>query len=184
MQGNDYGSVRWHYIFFCIMFILTGLTIVASSGNLLILHFVETNSKRSQHERYAMEERRRQQVRVVGDVISSNGRFITLDDEDDARAILTPAGAQRLAMVHSSSNLSLCSCRGHSAFSFCIPVLCKTRFKRKQQQPSTVNSFRQAFAKIANYDATDIAAGNSRHATLAKRTGRQRRVSQIASPPG
>ena len=146
MQKNDYGTFDWLYILFCIMFILTGLTIVASSGNLLILHFVETNSKRSQHERYEMEERRRQQVRVVGDVISSNGRFITLDDDDDARTMLSPMGAQRLTMGHSSSNLSLCSCRGHSSFSFCIPILCKKKFKRKQQPPTT-NSSKQPFAK-------------------------------------
>jgi hypothetical protein len=145
MQKSDYGSIGWLYILFCIMFILTGLTIVASSGNLLILHFVETNTKRSQHERYEMEERRRQQVRVVGDVISSNGRFITLDDEDDARTMLSPIGAQRLTMGHSSSNLSLCSCRGHSSFSFCIPILCKKKFKRKQQP--TTNSSKLSLAK-------------------------------------
>ena len=67
MQKRDYESFSWFYILFCIMFILTGLTIVASSGNLLILRFVESNTKRTQHERYEMEERRRQQVRVVGD---------------------------------------------------------------------------------------------------------------------
>lgn len=147
MQRSDYGNIDWLYALFCIMFILTGLTIVASSGNLLILHFVETNSKRSRHERLEMEERRRQQVRVVGDVISSNGRFITLDDEDDARAMLSPVGAARLPAGHSPSNLSLCSCRGHSTFSFCIPVLCKRKFKRKQQQSSAVHSFRQSFSR-------------------------------------
>ncbi|UJR25609.1 hypothetical protein I4U23_006961 [Adineta vaga] len=133
MQKNDYGSVGWLYILFCIMFILTGLTIVASSGNLLILRFVETNTKRSQHERFEMEERRRQQVRVVGDVISSNGRFITLEDEEDLPALITPIGIQRITIGNSSSNLSLCSCRGHASFSFCLPILCKKKFKRKQQ---------------------------------------------------
>jgi hypothetical protein len=115
------------------MFILTGLTIVASSGNLLILRFVETNTKRSQHERYEMEERRRQQVRVIGDVISSNGRLVTLEDGEDTPTLLVPIGAQHTTIGNSSSNLSLCSCRGQSSLSFCIPILCKKKFKRKQQ---------------------------------------------------
>ncbi len=112
------------------MFILTGLTIVASSGNLLILRFVETNSKRSQNERYEMEERRRQEVRVVGDVISSNGRLVTLEDDEDTPSLLGPIGAQRITMGNSSSDLSLCSCRAQPS---CIPTSCKTKFKRKQQ---------------------------------------------------
>ena len=130
MQKEDYGSISWLYILFCIMFILTGLTIVASSGNLLILRFVETNTKRSQHERYEMEERRRQQVRVVGDVISSNGRLVTLEDDEDTPSLLGPIGAQRITMGNSTSDLSLCSCRAQPS---CIPTSCKTKFKRKHQ---------------------------------------------------
>ncbi|CAF0837647.1 unnamed protein product [Adineta steineri] len=146
MQKHDYGSVDWLYILFCIMFILTGLTIVASSGNLLILRFVETNTKRSQHERFEMEERRRQQVRVIGDVISSNGRFITLDDEENTPpSLITPIGLQRITMGNSSSNLSLCSCRGPPSLSFCIPILCKKKFKRKQQP--TLNNSKQPLIK-------------------------------------
>ena len=133
MQKADYGSIDWLYILFCIMFILTGLTIVASSGNLLILRFVETNTKRSQHERYEMEERRRQQVRVVGDVISSNGRLVTLEDDEDTPSLLPPVGPQRIQMGNSTSDLSLCSCRAQPSLSSCIPTTCKTKFKRKQQ---------------------------------------------------
>ncbi|CAF1366533.1 unnamed protein product [Adineta steineri] len=131
MQKDDYGSIGWLYILFCIMFILTGLTIVASSGNLLILRFVETNTKRSRNERYEMEERRRQQVRVVGDVISSNGRLVTLEDDEDTPSLLGPINnAPRIPMEASASDLSLCSCRGQSS---CIPTSCKTKFKRKHQ---------------------------------------------------
>jgi hypothetical protein len=133
MQKADYGSIGWLYILFCIMFILTGLTIVASSGNLLILRFVETNTKRSQHERYEMEERRRQQVRVVGDVISSNGRLVTLEDDEDTPSLLGPVGPQRITMGNSTSDLSLCSCRVQPSFSSCIPTTFKTKFKRKHQ---------------------------------------------------
>ena len=133
MQKEDYGNIGWLYILFCIMFILTGLTIVASSGNLLILRFVETNTKRSQHERYEMEERRRQQVRVVGDVISSNGRLVTLEDDEDTPSLLGPVGAQRITMGNSSSDLSLCSCRAQPSFSSCVPTSCKAKFKRKHQ---------------------------------------------------
>lgn len=131
MQKDDYGNIGWLYILFCIMFILTGLTIVASSGNLLILRFVETNTKRSQHERYEMEERRRQQVRIVGDVISSNGRLVTLEDDEDTPSLLGPIGAQRITMGNSTSDLSLCSCRAQPSFSSCIPTSCKAKFKRK-----------------------------------------------------
>lgn len=133
MQKDDYGHIGWLYILFCIMFILTGLTIVASSGNLLILRFVETNTKRSQHERYEMEERRRQQVRIVGDVISSNGRLVTLEDDEDTPSLLAPLGAQRITMGNSTSDLSLCSCRAQPSFSSCIPTSWKTKFKRKHQ---------------------------------------------------
>lgn len=131
MQKVDYETIEWLYILFCIMFILTGLTIVASSGNLLILRFVETNSKRSQHERYEMEERRRQQVRVVGDVISSNGRLVTLEDDEDTPSLLGPIGAQRITMGNSTSDLSLCSCRAQPSLSSCVPTSCKAKFKRK-----------------------------------------------------
>jgi hypothetical protein len=137
MQEQDYGALGWLYILFCIMFILTGLTIVASSGNLLILRFVETNTKRFQHERYEMEERRRQKVHVIGDVISSNGRFITLEDDEDTPSLFPPIGAQHLTMAHSSSGLSLCSCRGQSS---CIPISCKKKFKRKQENILNRNS--------------------------------------------
>jgi hypothetical protein len=133
MQKEDYGNISWLYILFCIMFILTGLTIVASSGNLLILRFVETNSKRSQHERYEMEERRRQQVRVVGDVISSNGRLVTLEDDEDTPSVLGPTNTQRMPTENSASDISLCSCRAQPSLSLCIPTLCKTKFKRKNQ---------------------------------------------------
>ncbi|CAF3423512.1 unnamed protein product [Rotaria sp. Silwood1] len=133
MQKEDYGRIGWLYILFCIMFILTGLTIVASSGNLLILRFVETNTKRSQHERYEMEERRRQQVRIVGDVISSNGRLVTLEDDEDTPSLLGPGGIQRIKMGHSTSDLSICSCRVQPSFSYCIPTSWKTKFKRKHQ---------------------------------------------------
>lgn len=134
MQKDDYGSIGWLYILFCIIFILTGLTIVASSGNLLILRFVETNTKRSQHERYEMEERRRQQVRIVGDVISSNGRLVTLEDDEDTPSLLGPIGAQRLTMGNSTSDLSLCSCRAQPSFSSCLPTSCKRKFQRQKDK--------------------------------------------------
>lgn len=131
MQNRDYGIVGSLYILFCIMFILTGLTIVASSGNLLILRFVETNTKRCQHERYEMEERRRQKVHVIGDVISSNGRLLTLEDDEIMPTLLhPPIASQHLTIGRSSSDLSLCSCRGHHIS--CVPMSCKQRFKRRQ----------------------------------------------------
>ncbi|CAF0727131.1 unnamed protein product [Rotaria sp. Silwood1] len=145
MQKNDYESVGWLYILFCIMFILTGLTIVASSGNLLILRFVETNTKRCQHERYEMEERRRQQVRVIGDVISSNGRLVTLEDDEETPSFLTSNGPQRITLDNGSSTVSLCSCRAQPSLTSCIPISCKRKFKRKQQNIS--NNSKQSFVK-------------------------------------
>jgi hypothetical protein len=141
MQRNDYGTFDWLYILFCIMFILIGLTIVASSGNLLILRFVETNTKRCQHERYEMEERRRQQVRVIGDVISSNGRIVTFEDDENTPSLVAPIGAQRITKGHSSSDLSLCSCRGQTS---CIPISCKKKFKRKQSNILNHNNTKQS----------------------------------------
>ena len=117
------------------MFILTGLTIVASSGNLLILRFVETNTKRSQHERNELEERRRHQVRVVGDVISAHGRLIMLEDDEGTPSLSGYGGIQQITIGHSrsTSDLSLCSCRAQPSFSSCIPTLWKKKFKRKRQ---------------------------------------------------
>jgi hypothetical protein len=137
MQRDDYGVIGWLYILFCIMFILIGLTIVAASGNLLILRFVETNSKRCQDERYEMEQRRRQQVRIIGDVISSNGRLVTLEDDEDIPSLLAPINAQRITVANSSSDLSLCSCRVQSPLSLCIPKSCKKKFERKQEDRLT-----------------------------------------------
>lgn len=135
MQKEDYETISWFYILFCLIFVLTGLTIVASSGNLLILRFVESNTKRSQTERYELEERRRQQVRIVGDVISSNGRLVTLEDDEDAPSLSGPVGAQRITMGHSNSDLSICSCRAQPSLSSCLPASCKRRFKRKTTHP-------------------------------------------------
>lgn len=137
MQGHDYGTVDWLYILFCIMFILTGLTIVASSGNLLILRFVETNTKRSQHERYEMEEKRRQKVRVIGDVISSNGQFLTLEDNEESSSLYSPIGARRSTLKQSTSNFSFCSCRDQT---LCLPIVCKKRFKRKKETKNSRQS--------------------------------------------
>jgi len=140
MQKDDYGSIGSLYILFCIMFILIGLTIVAASGNLLILRFVEMNSKRCQHERFEMEERRRQTVRIIGDVISSNGRLLRPeednnnndddDDNHDRQRITTSFGAvHHIRKDRSRSDLSLCSCRGQT---LCLPISCKKKFQRRR----------------------------------------------------
>lgn len=128
MQKDDYEKISWLYILFCIMFILIGLTIVASSGNLLILRFVETNTKRHRHERFELEERRRQKVRIIGDVISSNGRLITLENTDNSLSLLP---SEHLPLDHHSSDLSLCSCRGQT---LCLPVICTKQFQRKRDK--------------------------------------------------
>ncbi|CAF5041759.1 unnamed protein product [Rotaria sp. Silwood1] len=75
----------------------------------------------------------RQQVRIVGDVISSNGRLVTLEDDEDTPSLLGPGGIQRIKMGHSTSDLSICSCRVQPSFSYCIPTSWKTKFKRKHQ---------------------------------------------------
>jgi hypothetical protein len=134
MQNSDYSTISWLYILFCLMYILTGLTVVASSGNLLILRFVETNSKRTQHERMEMEERRRQQVRIIGDVISSNGRLVTLEDDENEQSSVSYVGPQRITLNNTTpSDISLCSCRAQPSLSSCLPISCKKKFKRKQQ---------------------------------------------------
>ena len=140
MQNSDYSTISWLYILFCLMYILTGLTVVASSGNLLILRFVETNSKRTQHERMEMEERRRQQVRIIGDVISSNGRLVTLEDDENDPSSVSYIGTQRITMNNTTpSDISLCSCRAQPSLSSCLPTSCKKKFKRKQQLVSNKN---------------------------------------------
>ncbi|CAF1096821.1 unnamed protein product [Didymodactylos carnosus] len=98
LQQKNYNEYPYVYIFFTIGFILTGLTILASSSNLLVLKMVETDTNRIKTEQTIAHERRMQAVHLVGDVISANGRLITLEE--------TPSES----MTQVSESISLCSC--------------------------------------------------------------------------
>lgn len=140
MQKKDYENIGWLYILFCIMFILVGLTIVASSGNLLILRFVETNTKRHRHERFELEERRRQKVRIIGDVISSNGRLLTLENDENT---LSSLPIEHLPIDPTSSDRSLCSCRGQT---ICLPLICARKCQHRGDRNNQARTLREEFS--------------------------------------
>lgn len=140
MREKEYKDISWLYILFCIMFIFIGLTIVASSGNLLILRFVETNSKRHRHERFELEERRRQKVRIIGDVISSNGRLLTLENDENT---LSSLPIEHLPIDRTSSDLSLCSCRGQT---ICLPCHCTKNCQRRRKRSDQTRTLREEFS--------------------------------------
>ncbi|CAF1577839.1 unnamed protein product, partial [Didymodactylos carnosus] len=98
LQDKSYNEYPWPYKIFTIGFILSGLTILASSSNLLVLKMVETDTNRIKNEQSLAQERSKHAVHVVGDVISANGRLISLGE--------TPPES----MTQISESISLCSC--------------------------------------------------------------------------
>ncbi|CAF0738019.1 unnamed protein product [Didymodactylos carnosus] len=98
LQDKSYNEYPWPYKIFTIGFILSGLTILASSSNLLVLKMVETDTNRIKNEQSLAQERSKHAVHVVGDVISANGRLIALGE--------TPPES----MTQISESISLCSC--------------------------------------------------------------------------
>jgi hypothetical protein len=74
--GNDNLS----YACFTIFFILTGLTTLASSMNLLVLRLATINAEEQVQEKLEAAEAKRQAVHLEGDVISPNGRLLVTQE--------------------------------------------------------------------------------------------------------
>lgn len=81
------------YACFTIFFILTGLTTLASTMNLLVLRLATINAEEHIQEKIEADEAKRQAVRLEGDVISPNGRLLVTQE-----------------MPEHCDNTSVCSC--------------------------------------------------------------------------
>lgn len=76
LQKNKYMKTKIHYLIFTILFITTGLIIVASAFNLLVVYFVSINKNIVENIRRRMEEKKRleSQKMLTGDVITASNR--------------------------------------------------------------------------------------------------------------
>jgi hypothetical protein len=107
MQTNSALSKSLLYPCFTILFILVGLTTLASSMNLLVLRLATINAEEQVQEKLEAAEALRQAVHLDGDVINPQGRlFITQE---------TIPHQENL-----SDNISVCSCvcLDHKAWKF------------------------------------------------------------------
>jgi len=98
MQTNSALSKSLIYPCFTILFILVGLTTLASSMNLLVLRLATINAEEQVQEKLEAAEALRQAVHLDGDVINPQGRlFITQETISPRQENL-------------SDNISVCSC--------------------------------------------------------------------------
>ena len=82
------------YACFTIIFILTGLTTLASSINLLVLHLASLTAEENRAEEKEADEKRRQMVRLEGDIINLNEQVFIQSKENPEEL----------------DNISVCSC--------------------------------------------------------------------------
>ncbi|RNA40536.1 Two pore potassium channel sup-9 [Brachionus plicatilis] len=73
LQKNNYLKYNPIYVAFTIFFIITGLTILASSTNLLVLYLVNINSEEKLRKRIWLKMKKQEQIQkmLIGDVIST-----------------------------------------------------------------------------------------------------------------
>lgn len=116
LQKNNYLRHNPFYVAFTILFIITGLTIVASSTNLLVLYLVNINSEEKLRKRIRLKIKKEEKMHkmLFGDVIATvnNQDVVTFLDEVPN---LTPI----------TEDKSICSCDDI----FLCYKLCKKRFK-------------------------------------------------------
>ncbi len=98
LQKNNYLSNNFAYACFTILFILIGLTTLASSMNLLVLRLATINAEEKLTERLEQAEARRNAVRLEGDVISR-----PKTNAQDAN------NANKQSAIE-TDNISVCSC--------------------------------------------------------------------------
>ncbi|CAF0752217.1 unnamed protein product [Adineta steineri] len=122
------------YYFFCMAFIFLGLTVLASSMNLLVIRIVAFYSQERLLEKLRQEEAANQAVLLKGDVICSNNtgkqRAIT-----PVMAEMTANQQQQQQLLFNSSQTSVCSCTCMETFSEWRQTRKKrARWKKQQQQ--------------------------------------------------
>lgn len=83
LQKNNFLSNNLAYACFTILFILIGLTTLASSMNLLVLRLATINAEEQVQERLEAAEARRNAVHLEGDVIQPNARFFNTTEKPE-----------------------------------------------------------------------------------------------------
>lgn len=117
------------YFFFCMAFIFLGLTVLASSMNLLVIRIVAFYSQERLLEKLRQEEAASQAVLLKGDVICSNNTV----KPRTATPVVSDAAANQQQLLMNSSQLSVCSCTCMETFSEWRKTR-KKRIKLKKQQ--------------------------------------------------
>lgn len=83
MQENGTLNHNIPYACFTIFYILTGLTTLASSINLLVLRLATINAEEQVQEKLEAAEAQRQAVHLEGDVISPNTRLLVTQEKPE-----------------------------------------------------------------------------------------------------
>jgi len=83
MQENGTLNQNIPYACFTIFYILTGLTTLASSMNLLVLRLATINAEEQVQEKLEAAEAQRQAVHLDGDVISPNTRLLVTQEKPE-----------------------------------------------------------------------------------------------------
>ena len=91
------------YACFTIFYILTGLTTLASSMNLLVLRLATINAEEQVQEKLEAAEAQRQAVHLEGDVISPNTRLLVTQEKPEQ---------------YDKISVCSCTCLDHRFFNF------------------------------------------------------------------
>ena len=88
LQTDNALSDKYSYACFTILFILTGLTTLASSMNLLVLKIASITAEEQVKEKIEQDEARRQMAHIDGDVINFNTRLNSVSKEIPEQVII------------------------------------------------------------------------------------------------
>ncbi|XP_059165264.1 two pore potassium channel protein sup-9-like [Physella acuta] len=96
LQRDNMLTNQPHYVTFCLIFILFGLTVISAAMNLLILRFLTMNTVDEKREEMEAAAAARGAVRLDGDVITANGSVVS--------------GAQETPEYNDLISVCSCSC--------------------------------------------------------------------------
>ncbi|CAF3017810.1 unnamed protein product [Rotaria sp. Silwood2] len=119
------------YFFFCMAFIFLGLTVLASSMNLLVIRIVAFYSQERLLERLRQEEAANQAVLLKGDVICSTN---TGKQRSTTPVMAEMTASQQQQLLLNSSQTSVCSCTCMETFSEWRQARKKRARWKKQQR--------------------------------------------------
>ncbi|CAF3088964.1 unnamed protein product [Rotaria socialis] len=123
------------YFFFCMAFIFLGLTVLASSMNLLVIRIVAFYSQERLLEKLRQEEAANQAVLLKGDVICSTN---TGKQRAATPVLAEMTASQQHQLLLNSSQTSVCSCTCMETFTEWKQTR-KKRARWKKQQRNGLN---------------------------------------------